>query len=193
MEITQLLQRLQDGDSDAMNVVIPLVYDNLKNLARSHLRREANQLQLETTALVHEAYLRLARGRHPSYENRLHFYGIASRLMRQILIDSARRRAAEKRSAVKEVAVAVLPDRARERSQPLLILDEALQRLERVDPQKVQIVEMHFFGGMTAEETSKELSLPVGTIRRELRVAHAWLRREMTGEDASALPAIPQQ
>jgi RNA polymerase sigma-70 factor (ECF subfamily) len=193
MEITQLLQRLQDGDSDAMNVIIPLVYDNLKNLARSHLRREANQLHLETTALVHEAYLRLARGRHPSYENRLHFYGIASRLMRQVLIDSARRRAAEKRGAVKEVAVAVLPDRARERSQPLLILDEALQRLERVDPQKVQIVEMHFFGGMTAEETSKELSLPVGTIRRELRVAHAWLRREMTGEDASAPPAIAQQ
>jgi len=189
MEITILLQRLQDGDSDAMNLVIPMVYDNLKKLARSHLRREANQLHLETTALVHEAFLRLARGQHPSYENRLHFYGIASRLMRQVLIDSARRRAAEKRGAAKEVAVAVLPDRAPEPNQPLLIMDEALQRLEKVDPLKVQIVEMHFFGGMTAEETSKQLSLPVRTIRRELRLAHAWLRREMTGEDASALPA----
>jgi len=192
MEITQLLQRLQEGDSDAMNDVIPLVYDNLKNLARSHLRREANQLHLETTALVHEAFLRFARGRHPSYENRLHFYGIASRLMRQVLIDSARKRAAEKRGAAKEVAVAVLPDRAPEVNQPLLIMDEALQRLEKTDPLKVQIVEMHFFGGMTAEETSKELSLPVGTIRRELRLAHAWLRREMTGDDVPALPAIAQ-
>jgi RNA polymerase sigma factor (TIGR02999 family) len=192
MEITRLLQRLQDGDNDAMNVVIPLVYDNLKNLARSHLRREANQLHLETTVLVHEAFLRLARGRHPSYENRLHFYGIASRLMRQVLIDSARRRTAEKRGAAKEVAVAVLPDRAPDVNQSLLIMDEALQRLEKADPLKVQIVEMHFFGGMTAEETSKELSLPVRAIRRELRLAHAWLRREMTGEDASALPAIAQ-
>jgi RNA polymerase sigma-70 factor (ECF subfamily) len=193
MEITMLLQRLQDGDNDAMNQVMPLVYDNLKNLARSHLRREANQVHLETTALVHEAFLRFARGRHPSYENRLHFYGIASRLMRQVLIDSARRRAAEKRSAVKEVAMAVLPDRAPDINQPLLIMDEALQRLEKADPQKVQVVEMHFFGGMTADEISQELSLPVRTVRRELRLAHAWLRREMTGGDASALPAIAQQ
>jgi len=193
MEITQLLQRLQGGGSDAMNDVMPLVYDNLKNLARSHLRREANQFHLETTALVHEAFLRLARGRHPAYENRLHFYGIASRLMRQVLIDSARRRAAEKRGAAKEVAVAVLPDRAPDVNQPLLIMDEALQRLEKADPLKVQIVEMHFFGGMTAEETSKQLSLPVRTVRRELRLAHAWLRREMTGENVSAPPAIAPQ
>jgi RNA polymerase sigma-70 factor, ECF subfamily len=189
MEITQLLRRLQDGDNDAMHDVIPLVYDNLKNLARSHLRHEASQHHLETTALVHEAFLRFARGRHPSYENRGHFYGIASRLMRQVLIDSARRRAAEKRSAVKEVAVAVLPDRAPEVNQALLLMDEALQRLEKADPLKVRIVEMHFFGGMTAEETATELFLPVRMIRRELRLAHAWLRREMTGEDASSSPS----
>jgi RNA polymerase sigma factor (TIGR02999 family) len=112
--------------------------------------------------------------------------------MRQVLVDSARRRGAEKRGAAREVAVAELPDRAPDVSQTLLLMDEALQRLERVDPLKIQIVEMYFFGGMTAEETSKELSLPLRTIRRELRLAHAWLRREMTGEDISSRPAIAQ-
>src|SRR5215472_14588293 len=96
MEITRLLQGLQEGDREALNRVIPLVYEELKKLARAHLRREANA-PLQTTALVHEAFLRLAGSRHPSYENRTHFYGIASRLMRQILVDTARARTAEKR------------------------------------------------------------------------------------------------
>src|SRR5438128_192822 len=102
MQITMLLQRLGAGDRDAMHDVIPLVYDELKKLARSHLRREAGSAPLETTALVHEAFLKLARGRHPYYENRSHFYGIASRLMRQVLVDIARSRAAEKRGAALE-------------------------------------------------------------------------------------------
>src|ERR1041385_2852961 len=98
-QLTVLLQRLETGDREAIDAVIPLVYDELKKLARSHLRREAGAVPLETTALVHEAFLKLASGRHPSYENRAHFYGIASRLMRQVLVDAARARAAEKRSA----------------------------------------------------------------------------------------------
>ena len=110
MEVTTLLQRLKGGDRDAMNLVIPLVYDELKKLARSHLRRELKVVSLQTTALVHEAFLKLAGSRHPSYENRAHFFGIASRLMRQVLVDTARARAAEKRGAAQEVAVAELPD-----------------------------------------------------------------------------------
>jgi RNA polymerase sigma factor (TIGR02999 family) len=103
MQITELLQRVQAGDQEALHTVIPLVYDELKKLAAGHLKREGKARPLETTALVHEAFLRLARGEHPSYENRSHFYGIASRLMRQILVDMARSRSREKRSAMREV------------------------------------------------------------------------------------------
>jgi RNA polymerase sigma factor (TIGR02999 family) len=189
MEITKLLQGLQDGGGDAMNAVIPLVYENLKNLARSHLRREMNPLRLETTALVHEAFLRLARGKHPSYENRVHFYGIASKVMRQVLVDAARKRAAGKRSAAQEVALDVMADRIPDSSEPMLVVEDALQRLEKWDPVKLRIVEMRFFGGMTAEETAQELSLPVRTVRRELRLAHAWLRKAMTTENTQPCSA----
>src|SRR6266403_1353653 len=98
MQITTLLQRLQSGDRVALDAVIPLVYEELKKLARAHLRRETNAAPLQTTALVHEAFLKLAGGRHPSYENRAHFFGIASRLMRQVLVDVARSKAADKRA-----------------------------------------------------------------------------------------------
>ena len=189
MEITQLLQRLQDGDRDAMHDVIPLVYEELKKLARSHLRRESGAVSLQTTALVHEAFLRLARGRHPSYENRSHFYGIASRLMRQVLVDTARAKAAEKRGAACEVAVADLPDWIPQPDRPLLEMEDALQRLEKIDPLKGQLIEMRFFGGMTAEESAAALSMSVHIVRRELRLAHAWLRREMAGGDPAEASA----
>src|SRR6185503_9029952 len=110
MQITDLLQRVHDGDQQALDVIIPLVYEELKKLAAGHLRREGKARDLETTALVHEAFLRLAHGQQPSYENRSHFYGIASRLMRQVLVDSARARAAEKRSAMEAVQIAEIPD-----------------------------------------------------------------------------------
>jgi RNA polymerase sigma-70 factor (ECF subfamily) len=116
--MTELLRRLKTGDQDALHDVIPLVYDELKKLAKSHLRREAGAVPLQTTALVHEAFLKLAGSRHPSYENRSHFYGIASRLMRQVLVDTARARAAEKRGASLEIALAELPERATQPNRP---------------------------------------------------------------------------
>jgi len=175
MQITRLLQRLRTGDQDAMHDVMPLVYDELKKLARSHLRRELGAVPLETTGLVHEAFLKLASGRHPAYENRAHFYGIASRLMRQVLVDTARARAAAKRAAAQEVPLADVPgDRVVE-----ALPDDALQRLEKTDPLKGQLIEMRYFAGMTAEESSMALSKPVHTVRRELRLAQAWLRKEM--------------
>jgi RNA polymerase sigma-70 factor, ECF subfamily len=179
MQITQLLQQLDTGNESALNAVIPLVYDELKKLARSHLRREVGAVPLETTALVHEAFLKLAGGRQPSYENRSHFFGIASRLMRQILVDSARARAAEKRGAAKEVPLAELPDWGFSPNRQLLAMDDALRELERTDPFKGRLIEMRFFAGMTAEETALALSKPVHVVRRELRLAQAWLRREM--------------
>ncbi len=186
MQITKLLQHLQDGDRDAMQDVIPLVYNELKKLAKAQLRREVGAVPLETTALVHEAFLKLARGRHPSYENRAHFYGIVSRLMRQVLIDTARSRAAEKRGGAKEVALTDLSDWEPPPNRSLLAMDEALQQLEKADPLKGQLIEMRYFCGLTAEESSVALSKPVHLVRRELRLAEAWLRREITGKNAGA-------
>jgi RNA polymerase sigma factor (TIGR02999 family) len=199
MQITQLLQRLHGGDRDAMHAVIPLVYEELKKLARSHLRREMKAVPLQTTALVHEAFLKLAGGRHPSYENRTHFYGVASRLMRQVLVDTARARSSEKRASGQEVALAELPELGSQPNRTLLAMDDALQRLEETDPLKGQLIDMRYFGGMTAEESSTALSIPVHTVRRELRLAQAWLRKEMAcdsapclGASLNAFPLLPQ-
>ena len=179
-EITQLLHRVQTGDRDALDAVIPLVYGELKKLAAGHLRREGRGAPLETTALVHEAFLRLAGSRQPSYENRAHFYGIASRLMRQVLVDMARARAAEKRSGAEEVRLAEIPDLTKQPDRMLLIMDEVLERLAKTDPRKVQLIEMRYFGGMTAEESAEVLSLSVHVVRRELRAAQAWLKKEIS-------------
>jgi RNA polymerase sigma factor (TIGR02999 family) len=179
MQITELLQRVHTGDEQALQTVIPLVYTELKKLAASHLRREGKARPLDTTALVHEAFLRLAHGQHPSYENRSHFYGIASRLMRQVLVDLARARTAEKRDAMKEVQLADIPELGRQPDQTLLVMDAALERLAATDPLKVQLIEMRYFGGMTAEESAVALAMSVHVVRRELRLAQAWLRKEM--------------
>jgi RNA polymerase sigma-70 factor (ECF subfamily) len=181
MEITVLLQRLRTGDQDVLHSLTPLVYDELKKLAGSHLRREGKAGPLQTTALVHEAFLKMAGGRHPSYENRAHFYGIASRVMRQVLVDAARARATEKRGAMEEVVITNIPDRGREPSTSVLLLDDALERLQQTDPLKAQLIEMRYFGGMTAEESATAIPMPVHAVRRELRLARAWLHKELAG------------
>ena len=181
MQITELLQRVHDGDQEALHTVIPLVYSELKKLAAGHLRRERKVRPLDTTALVHEAFLRLAGGRQPSYENRSHFFGIASRLMRQVLVDLARARTKAKRSAMEEVPLAETPELGRQPNDSVRIMDEALERLARTDSLKVQLIEMRYFGGMTAEESATVLAMPVPAVRRELRVAQAWLHKEMAG------------
>src|SRR5689334_18519829 len=169
MQITELLQRVHAGDREALDVVIPLVYGELKKLAAGHLRREGKGRALDTTALVHEAFLRLARGRQPSYENRAHFYGIASRLMRQVLVDLARARMTGKRGAMDEVPLAEIGDVGTADDEALLVMDDALRRLAREAPIKAQLIEMRYFGGMTAEESAVALSMSVHVVRRELR------------------------
>jgi RNA polymerase sigma factor (TIGR02999 family) len=181
MQITNLLHRVHAGDPDALNAVIPLIYDELKKLAAGHLRREGKARPLDTTALVHEAFLRLAHGQHPFYENRSHFYGIASRVMRQVLVDLARARCREKRRAVKEVPLADLPELGQRPDEFILLMNDALDQLARIDQIKLQLIEMRYFGGMTAEESGAALSLPVEEVRRQLRLAQAWLHKEMTG------------
>jgi len=180
MEITELLQRVHSGDRSALDAVIPLVYEELKKLAAAHLRRESNR-PLETTALVHEAFLRMAHGQHATYENRSHFYGIASRLMRQILVDQARARASQKRGGLEEVEFAEIAELGRQADESILIMNEALERLGVTDPRKVELIEMRFFSGMTAEESAAALSISVHVVRHELRLAQAWLHREMAG------------
>jgi RNA polymerase sigma factor (TIGR02999 family) len=181
MEITQLLQRVHAGDQQALDTVMPLVYNELKKLAAAHLRREGRARQLDTTALVHEAFVKLAGGQHPSYENRSHFYGIASKLMRQVLVDLARARATGKRSAMEQVWLLDIPDTSHRPDDSLLIIDEALNKLALTDPLKVQLIEMRYFGGMTAEESASVLSMSVHVVRRELRLAQAWLHKEVAG------------
>jgi RNA polymerase sigma-70 factor, ECF subfamily len=181
MQITELLERVHQGDQQALHAVIPLVYEELKKLAAGHLRREGQAQPIQTTGLVHEAFLRLAEGKHPSYENRSQFFGIASRLMRQILVDMARSRTAAKRSVMAEVRLAEIPDVGIRANESLLAIDDALERLARTDPLKAQLIEMRFFGGMTAEESAAVLSLPVHSVRRHLRLGQAWLHKELAG------------
>ena len=176
--LTELLRGIRAGDQQAVNRAIPHVYGELKKLAAAHLRREGKGSPLDTTELVHEAFLRLVRGHQPSYENRSHFYGVASRLMRQILVDLARARSREKRSA-QEVPLTEHSDVARKPYEAMLFMDAALQKLARTEPLQVQMIEMRYFGGMSAEECSTVLGIPAYTIRRELRLARAWLHREM--------------
>jgi RNA polymerase sigma factor (TIGR02999 family) len=179
MDITERLQRWQTGDQQALNDLMPLVYAELKKLAAAHLRREGHSRPLDTTSLVHEAFLRLVSSRQPSYENRSHFYGIASRLMRQVLVDLARARSRGKRSAIEQVPFVECADLDNCSTESILVMDQTLDRLARTDPLKVQLLEMRFFGGMTAEESAAALSISVQVVRRELRLAQAWLRREM--------------
>jgi len=157
----------------------PLVYNELRRLASAYMRRERPGQTLQATALVHEAFIRLARGRQPSYENRSHFYGIASRLMRQVLVDLARARATDKRAAQEEVPLVDVADPGGSPDESLLLMDGALRRLARIDPRKVQLLEMRYFGGMTAEECATALSISVHVVRREMRLAQAWLHKEM--------------
>jgi RNA polymerase sigma factor (TIGR02999 family) len=182
MQITELLRRLADGDCAAEHDLMPLVYQELKRLARVHLRREVVP-PLETTSLVHEAFLRLAKGRHPSYEGRAHFYGIASRLMRQVLVEMARSRMTAKRDAGREIALADLPEIQDPPDRSLLVVDAALRWLEKFDRRKAELIEMRYFGGMTAEESAIALSIPVHVVHREFRLAHAWLRKQISGEN----------
>ncbi len=182
MHLTKLLRRFNESDQEVMEAVMPLVYEELKKLARARLRSELKVSPLQTTALVHEAYLKLAGSRQPSYENRSHFYGIASRLMRQVLVDTARAKATGKRSAAGEIPIADVPNLSPRPEKSVLALEDALQALDKTDELKGRLIEMRYFAGMTAEECSTALAIPVHVVRRELRLAQVWLRRQMVEE-----------
>lgn len=183
-DVTALLSELVEGDQQAAEKLIPLVYDELKRLARSYLRRERTGHTLQTTALVHEAYLRLIRGKPANWQSRSHFFRIAAQLMRRILIDYARGRLREKRGGAKvdlplNESLVFSP----EHSEELVRLDEALERLCKLDARQSQIVELRFFGGLSVEETAESLGISPKTVKRDWAVARSWLHRELRFSD----------
>ena len=183
-DVTTLLRQFTQGDKEAAEKLIPLVYDELKRLARRYMRREAPDHTLQTTALVHEAYLKLVCQRSVSWQNRSHFFGIAAQLMRRILIDHARRQLREKRGG-REVFLPLNADLAfsPEHSEELVRLDEALERLSVLDPRQGKVVELRFFGGLSVEETSEFLGVSPKTVKRDWVVAKAWLHAELRRGD----------
>jgi RNA polymerase sigma factor (TIGR02999 family) len=177
--VTDLLTKWRAGDQEAFKALIPLVYHELRRLARHYIRQERPDHTLQSTALVHEAYLRLIRQESADIENRAHFFAVAAHLMRQILVDHARRRRAAKRgSGLKlelneAISVEVPPN------VDLIGLDTALNELARLDPQQSRIVEIRFFGGLSIQDTAKIVGVSPATVKREWSTARAWLRREL--------------
>jgi RNA polymerase sigma factor (TIGR02999 family) len=183
-EVTSLLKHWSGGDREALERLMPLVYDELRKLARAYLRSERPDHTLQPTALVHEAYIRLIDQKNVVWQNRAHFFGIASQMMRRILVDHARRRQAAKRGAPTFHLSDPAGEPVRERDPELLALDRALTDLERLDPRQARVVEMRFFGGLTVEEIAEVAGLSSTTVKREWRTARAWLRREVAGASA---------
>lgn len=183
-DVTVLLSQLTQGDQAAAERLLPLVYDELKRLARSYMRRERNDHTLQTTALVHEAYLKLIRQQATNWQSRSHFFGIAAQLMRRILIDYARGHLREKRGGAKVIlplndALVFSP----EHSEDLVRLDEALERLSALDPRQGKVVELRFFGGLSVEETAQYLDVSPKTVKRDWAVAKVWLHGELRRND----------
>lgn len=193
-EVTQLLLRWRAGDQAALTALLPLVYEELRSLARRHLRHERGSHTLQRTALVHEAFLRMVEQKEVDWESRTQFYGIASQMMRRVLVDHARRRSAAKRGdgaphvdldAVLQDEGEELPPLAQETAIDFAVIDDALKRLEALDPQQGRLVELRFFGGLSIKETADVIGVSSATVKREWAIARAWLQREITaGEGA---------
>ena len=179
--VTRLLQKLSGGEREAFDLLIPLVYEQMRKLAARCLQSERGDHTLRATALVHEAYLRMADG-GGAWQDRLHFFAVAARVMRHILVDHARAGKREKRGSGAahvslDEAIVVGPSSGPGLSE----LDDAMKRLEMQDARKSQIVELLFFGGMTYDETAAVLGISAATVHRELRMAKAWLQRDLSG------------
>jgi RNA polymerase sigma factor (TIGR02999 family) len=184
-EVSQLLLAWKRGDEQAVERLMPILYEELKRIASRHLRGESTGHTLQTTALVHEAYLRLV-GSDVLWEGRGHFFAVAAQVMRRVLVDHARGRGRAKRGGgVAPVGLQEDLAASPERPADLLDLDEALQRLSALDPRKAQIVDLLYFGGLSYEETAAALDISPATVHRDLRLARAWLYRELRQPDGA--------
>ena len=181
-DVTRLLRRLREGDGAALEELMPLVYGELRRIAGAVMRRQQPGATLQPTALVNEAYLKLFQQTKPQVADRAHFLALMSRVMRQVLVDHARARVAAKRGGGQRVAWDTsleFGDESGTEHIKLLDLHRALELLEREEPALAEVIEMHYFGGMTADEASIALERSVHVVRHELRIARAWLRREL--------------
>ena len=178
--VTELLARWKSGDVSARDALVPLVYDELRRIARRCMSHQSSSNTLQPTALVHEAYLRLARHDSMDWQDRAHFFALAAQMMRQILVDHARKQAAAKRGGN---AITVVVDEgsavSKERNLDLIALDDAMKRLASLDPRQCQIVELRFFGGLSIEETAQTVNISPATTKREWATARLWLHRTM--------------
>ena len=178
--ITQLLNDLSEGNNVAIEKLLPLVYDELRKISSKYLRDEYRQHTLQTTELVHEAYLKLIGDQKISWQNRAHFFGIAARTMRQILVDYARKRNAVKRGGgERKLTLDQTPLLSEVSDEKILALDEALKRLESIEERSSKIVELRYFSGLTIEETAEILQISPATVKRDWNFAKAWLYREI--------------
>ena len=177
-DVTRLLAEWARGNRQALDHLTPMVYRELRQLAASCLRKERQGHTLQPTALIHEAYLRLVEQKNPDWQSRSHFFGVAARLMRQILVDHASKRHAGKRAGQRlslEEAVSF----QHERCEALVALDNGLNALEKLDPRKCKAIELRYFGGLSMDEIARALEVSPVTVRRDLRLAEAWLHHEM--------------
>jgi RNA polymerase sigma-70 factor (ECF subfamily) len=182
-DITRLLLRWREGDESALELLMPLVYGELRRLARQCMRRERAGQTLQTTALVNEAYLRLVNSSRVGWHDRAHFFAVVAQLMRRVMVDEARKRRQQKRGAeFTRVALDEALMSAPRREFDLLALDEALGRLAQFAPRKCRVVEMRFFGGLSIEETAAVLGVSTDIVKREWRTAKLWLLHELSGD-----------
>jgi RNA polymerase sigma-70 factor, ECF subfamily len=185
--VTELIAKWKEGDREALNALVPFIYQELHSLAHRYLGKERSAHTLQTTALVNEAYIRMAQQGPFQTQSRQHLIAITARLMRQILVDYARNHSAGKRGANLQVELLDGFDVAQERGTDIIALDDALTQLSRLDPQQSLLVELRFFGGMTLEETAAVLEISVATAKREWNMAKAWLTRELRkGNDGTS-------
>jgi RNA polymerase sigma-70 factor, ECF subfamily len=182
-KVTQLLIGWGKGDRNALDSMVPLLYEELKKLAASQLKRERHAQTLQTTALVHEAYSKLIDQRQVDWKNRAQFLGVAAEVMRRILLHHARKRLAAKRGGEVQRVSLSLAEPSEQPNVDLIALDQALQELSKFDARKSKIVELKFFGGMTTEEIGEVMQLSHATVEREWSLARAWLYRALSGED----------
>ena len=179
--VSNLLRAWSDGDRDALDRLTPIIYEELRRLARHYMRRERDGHSLQTTALVNEAYMRLTDYKRMRWENRAHFFAVSAQLMRRILVEHARRHNLKRGAGLQHVSLDEAVTVGSGRSADLVALDDAMQALARLDPRKVQVVEMRFFGGLSVEETAEVLKVSPATVMRDWSTAKAWLYRELTG------------
>jgi len=184
--VSSLLDKWREGDEEALRELLPLVYDELRHLAHHYIQKQRPDYTLQSTALVHEAYLRLVKQGKGKFQNKAHFFAICAQLMRQILVEYARSQQAAKRNRAQKVTFNDAVQLVKGRSLDLVALDDALNVLAKLDGQQSRVVELRFFGGLSIEETARVLGISAATVKRDWSTAKAWLRHEMSKGDHDA-------